>query len=157
MKFAKTVVYVEDAKASLEFFEKAFGLKTRAFYAGLRRGRDRGDTTIAFANYGIGQGHLPERYTAGSCDQIGFELSLVSENVEEDFKRAVEAGAESLQEPEKKPWGQVSSYLRLPDGIFRRPRLAGRVLTDHPAAVTGDLVTAARGISPSTPCRTPWW
>jgi lactoylglutathione lyase len=44
--------------------------------------------------------------------------SLVSENVEEDFKRAVEAGAEPLQEPEKTPWGQVSSYLRLPDGTF---------------------------------------
>jgi uncharacterized glyoxalase superfamily protein PhnB len=119
MKFAKTIVYVEDAKASLEFFEKAFGLKTRAFYdQGVGEVETGGDTTIAFANYGIGQGHLPERYTAGRCDQVGFELSLVSENVEADFKRAVEAGAESLQEPEKKPWGQVSSYLRLPDGTF---------------------------------------
>src|SRR4051795_13034189 len=107
MKFAKTVVYVEDAKASLEFFETAFGLKTRAFYdQGFGEVETGGDRTIAFANYGIGQGHLPERYTAGRCDQVGFELSLVSENVEEDFRRAVEAGAESLQGPEKKPWGR---------------------------------------------------
>jgi lactoylglutathione lyase len=60
MKFAKTIVYVEDAKASLEFFEKAFGLKTRAYYdQGVGEVETGGGTTIAFANYGIGQG-LPD-------------------------------------------------------------------------------------------------
>ena len=54
MKFAKTVVYVEDAKASLEFFEQAFGLKTRAFFdQGFGEVETGGDTTIAFANYPV--------------------------------------------------------------------------------------------------------
>lgn len=119
MKFGKIVVYVEDAKASVEFFEQAFGLKGMYHDQGFGEVETGGDTKIAFATYGVGQSHYAkERYTVGGSDQVGFEISLVSETVEEDFRRAIEAGAESLQEPEKKPWGQISSFLRLPDGTF---------------------------------------
>ncbi len=118
MKFGKAVVYVEDAKASVEFFENAFGLKGTYHEQGFGVVETGGDTQIAFANYGVGQNHLPDRYQVGGSDRVGFELALVSETVEEDFRRAVEAGAESLQEPEKTPWGQISSFLRLPDGTF---------------------------------------
>lgn len=118
MKFAKTIVYVEDAKASVEFFEKAFGLKGTYYSQGYGEVETGGDTGISFASYAVGQSHLPDRYQVGGSDRVGCELSLVSETVEEDFRRAVEAGAEPLQEPEKKPWGQISSFLRLPDGTF---------------------------------------
>jgi lactoylglutathione lyase len=116
MKFQKTIVYVEDAKASVEFFEQAFGWKATYYDQGYGEVETGGDTKISFANYPVGQSHLPEKYTVGAPDKIGFELSLVSDDVEGDFRRAVEAGAEPLQEPEKKPWGQISSFLRLPDG-----------------------------------------
>ena len=112
MKFAKTVVYVDDAKASIEFFERAFGFKTTywdngagAVYAG--------DAQIHFATYEVGRGHLAE---IGRPGAVGFEISLTSEDVEADFQRAVEAGAEPLKQPEVTPWGQISSYLRCPDG-----------------------------------------
>ena len=118
MKFAKTIVYVEDAKASVEFFEQAFGLKGTYHDQGYAEVEMGGDTKISFANYGVGQYHLPEKYQAGGSERVNYELSLVSEDVEGDFRRAVEAGAEPLQEPEKKPWGQISSFLRLPDGTF---------------------------------------
>ena len=114
MKFAKTIVYVEDAEASLKFFEQAFGFKATYYGNGYGEVETGGDSKISFADYAVGQSHLSE---VGAPGRIGFELSLVSETVEEDFKRAVAAGAEALKEPEQTPWGQVSSYLRLPDGI----------------------------------------
>jgi lactoylglutathione lyase len=118
VKFGKTVVYVEDAKASVEFFEKAFGLKGTYHDQGFGEIETGGDTKIAFATYAVGQNHLPDKYPVGSPDKVGFELSLVAENVEEVFQRAVDAGAESIKEPEKTPWGQISSFLRLPDGTI---------------------------------------
>jgi len=114
VKFAKTIVYVEDAEASLKFFEQAFGFKATYYGNGYGEVETGGDSKISFADYAVGQSHLSE---VGAPGRVGIELSLVSETVEEDFKRAVAAGAEALKEPEQTPWGQVSSYLRLPDGI----------------------------------------
>jgi lactoylglutathione lyase len=112
MKFAKTIVYVEDAKASIEFFERAFGWKGAYWDQGAGE-VDAGDTKIVFATYAVGQSHLA---TVGAPGAVGLELGLTSEDVEGDFQRAVDAGAEPIKAPEKTPWGQVSSYLRCPDG-----------------------------------------
>ena len=112
MKFAKAVVYVEDAKASIEFFERAFGWKGTYWDQGAGE-VDAGETKIVFATYAVGQNHLSE---IGAPGAVAFEIALSSEDVEGDFQRAVEAGAEPLKEPEKSPWGQVTSYLRCPDG-----------------------------------------
>lgn len=112
MKFAKTIVYVEDAKASIEFFERAFGFKGTYWDNGAGM-VDAGGTQVHFATYELGQSHLP---TIGKPGAVAFELSLTTEDVDAAFQKAVEAGAEPLKEPEKSPWGQVTSYLRCPDG-----------------------------------------
>ncbi|MEI8406796.1 MULTISPECIES: VOC family protein [unclassified Kribbella] len=112
MKFTKTIVYVEDAEASIAFFERAFGWK--GTYWGNGSGEvDAGETKIVFATYAVGQSHLT---AIGAPGAVGFEIAFTSEDVEGDFRRAVEAGADPLKEPEKSPWGQVTSYLRCPDG-----------------------------------------
>lgn len=120
MKFAKTIMYVADVEASLAFFEKAFGMKTRVVQAGIYGEVESGETTLAFGSFATGQQHLPDGYVAGapSASTVSVELSLVSDTVEEDFARAIESGALALQAPELKPWGQTSSYLRTPDGII---------------------------------------
>jgi lactoylglutathione lyase len=143
MKFAKTVVYVEDAKASLEFFEKAFGLKTRAFYdEGFGEVETGGDTTIAFANYGVGQGHL-ERYVAGRRDQVGFELSLVSEfelslvseNVEEDSSAPSRPARNPCRSPRRSRGGRsppTCACRTAPSSTSpRRSRTDGRLCSGH--------------------------
>jgi uncharacterized glyoxalase superfamily protein PhnB len=38
--------------------------------------------------------------------------------VETAYRRAVEAGAEAVSEPEEKPWGQQTAYVRDPDGAL---------------------------------------
>src|SRR5439155_23674586 len=88
VKFQKAIVYVADAKASVEFFEQAFGWKATYYNQGFGEVETEGDTKISFANYPVGQSHLPEKYTAGMPDKVGFELSLVSDDVEGDFRRA---------------------------------------------------------------------
>jgi uncharacterized glyoxalase superfamily protein PhnB len=120
VKFAKTIVYVSDVAESLAFFERAFGLQTRFHQLPSYGELDTGESTIGFASYQVGQYHLPEGYvsTAPSPKHVHFEIALVTESVEEAFKRAVDAGAQPLQQPALKPWGQTVSYLRCPDGTF---------------------------------------
>lgn len=49
---------------------------------------------------------------------LGFEVALVTDDVATAHARAVEAGARELAAPVQKPWGQVVSYVRCPDGIL---------------------------------------
>ncbi len=120
MQFAKTIVYVADVAESLAFFEKAFGLKTRFIEDAGYGEVDTGDTILAFATLKTGDYNLPDGYTATppQSNQVTFEIALVTDSVEEAFKRAVAAGAEVLQEPTTQPSGQVVSFLRCPDGTF---------------------------------------
>ena len=120
MKFGKTIVYVADVAESLAFFERAFGLKTRFAQLPNYGEIDAGGATLSFASYDVAGYHLPEGYAAAAPPpkQMSFEIALVSESVEDAFARAVEAGAEPLQAPSVKPWGQTASWLRCPDGTF---------------------------------------
>jgi lactoylglutathione lyase len=120
VKFGKAIVYVANVPESLAFFENAFGLKTRFVHESSYGEVETGGTTLAFASHQVGQYHLPPGYVAAAppAEQMSFEIALVTESVEDAFRRAVAAGAQPLQEPQQKPWGQTGSYLRCPDGTF---------------------------------------
>lgn len=118
MEFAKTIIYVSDVAESLAFFDKAFGLATKVSYGTNYGEVETGGATLAFASYDVGQSHLPQGHRAGRSTDMGFEVALLTETVEEDFRRAVDAGAEALLEPSARPWGQTVSFLRCPDGTF---------------------------------------
>jgi lactoylglutathione lyase len=120
VKFAKTILYVEDVPATLAFFEKAFGIPNRFFEEQGYGELDTGDTIIAVASFEAAGYHLPDGYTAGPAipEAVSVELGFLSDTVEADFDRAVAAGAQPLQRPETKPWGQTVSYLRTPDGTI---------------------------------------
>ena len=53
-----------------------------------------------------------------SRQPLGMEIALVTENVAAAHATAIEAGALELAAPSKKPWGQVVSYVRAPDGCL---------------------------------------
>jgi catechol 2,3-dioxygenase-like lactoylglutathione lyase family enzyme len=118
VNFGKIILYVADVEASLAFYEKAFGLKTRFVREAGYGEAQVGETTISFASFETGQRHLPEglRASPASPSEVSVEIALISDTVDDDFARAVEAGAQPLQHPELQPWGQTSSYLRTPDG-----------------------------------------
>ena len=60
MKLGDTILYVPDVAASLAFFEKAFGLKTRFLHESGTYGElETGATTLSFAAHELGDGHFP--------------------------------------------------------------------------------------------------
>ncbi len=120
MKFGYTIIYVPDVAASLEFFEKAFGLKRRFMHESGYGELDTGATALAFATHALGESNLPDGYVQASSSKqpLGIEIALVTEFVREAHARAVSAGAISLKAPMVKPWGQTISYVRCPDGTL---------------------------------------
>ena len=120
MKFGYTIIYVPDVLASVEFFEKAFGLKRRFVHESGYGEMDTGATALAFASHEVGRSNLPNGYIKAddSAVPLGIEVALVTDNVVEAHNKAVSAGAVSIKEAMQKPWGQTVSYVRCPDGIL---------------------------------------
>ena len=121
MKFAYTIVYVQDVAASLEFFERAFGLARRFLVDTGDYGElDTGATTLSFAQHATARENLGHDYVDAqtSAKPLGIEIGLVTDDVAAACERAVQAGATLLRAPATKPWGQTVAYLRCPDGTL---------------------------------------
>jgi lactoylglutathione lyase len=121
MKFGYTIVYSPNVGASLQFFDAAFGIKTRFFHESGDYGElETGATTLAFAAHSLGESHFPQGFVKASMsDQpLGMEIALVTADVVAAHGRALSAGASELCVPEQKPWGQTVSYVRCPDGTL---------------------------------------
>lgn len=121
MKFGYTIIYVPDVAESLAFFEKAFGLARRFLHESGSYGElETGETTLAFASLELGHANLPAGFIAAnsSVHPLGFEVALVTPTVDTAHAKAVAAGATEIKAPEPKPWGQIVSYVRCPDGTL---------------------------------------
>jgi lactoylglutathione lyase len=121
MKLGYTIVYVPDVAASLEFFERAFGL-TRKFLheSGTYGELDTGETTLSFAAHSLGDSNFPGGHVQAhsSAKPLGMEIALVTNDVASVHQKAVACGARELAAPTVKPWGQTVSYVRAPDGCL---------------------------------------
>lgn len=121
MKLGYTIIYVPDVAASLTFFEQAFGLQRRFLHdSGTYGELDTGETTLSFAAHELGDmnfagGHV---HADRSPKPLGFEIALVTDQVEAAHAKALAAGAREMAPPRAKPWGQVVSYVRCPDGVL---------------------------------------
>lgn len=121
MQFGYTIVYVSDVAASLEFFERAFGLSRRFLHESGGYGElETGVTALAFAQHEVARSNLGRDYLAAgaSSSPLGMEIGLVTDDVKAAYGRAVDAGAEGLAAPIVKPWGQTVAYVRCPDGTL---------------------------------------
>lgn len=121
MKLGYTILYVPDVASSLRFFETAFGLKTRFLHESGDYGElDTGATTLAFADHALADSNFPGGHVRAdaSAQPLGMEIGLVTGDVAAAHAQAVAAGARELSAPATKPWGQVVSYLRTPDGCL---------------------------------------
>jgi len=121
MKFGYTIIYVPNVETSLQFFERAFGFSRRFLHESGTYGElESGETTLAFAAHELASmnfegGHVP---ASESAKPLGMELGLVTDDVAAAHSRALAAGAAELAPPRAKPWGQVVSYVRCPDGTL---------------------------------------
>lgn len=121
MKFGYTIVYVPSVQASLQFFEQAFGFSKRFLHESGTYGElDTGETTLAFAAHALAAANFEGGHVAASesAKPLGMELGLVTHDVPSAHMRALAAGATELASPSTKPWGQVVSYVRCPDGTL---------------------------------------
>ncbi|WP_317202031.1 VOC family protein [Janthinobacterium sp.] len=121
MKFGYTIAYVPDVAASLAFYETAFGLARRFLHeSGMYGELDTGATTLAFAAHAMGAANFVGGHIhADSAPQpLGVEVGLVTDDVAGAHARALAAGARELAAPSSKPWGQIVSYVRCPDGTL---------------------------------------
>lgn len=121
MKLGYTILYVPDVAASLAFHERAFGLKRRFLHESGTYGElDTGATTLAFAAHELGDGNFAGGHVrADSSPQpLGMEVGLVTDDVAAAHRQALACGARELSPPTSKPWGQVVSYVRAPDGCL---------------------------------------
>ena len=118
-----TILYVKDVAASLAFYEQAFGLARRFLHDedGKAYGElETGAARLAFASLKLVEGHLQGGVTIAAPDKppLGFEIALVSADVQALYDRALKAGAASVSAPEIKPWGQTVAYVRDRNGFL---------------------------------------
>ena len=121
MKLGYTILYVSDVAASLQFFEHAFGLKRRFLHESGTYGElDTGETTLSFAAHELGDSNFPGGHVHADSSEkpLGMEIALVTTDVAEAHRKAIASGARELAAPTTKPWGQVVSYVRAPDGCL---------------------------------------
>ncbi|MDR7335278.1 VOC family protein [Roseateles asaccharophilus] len=123
MLFAYTLVFVADVAASLDFFDQAFGLPRRFLHESGAYGEvdtGEGGVKLAFVDHATARDSVQGDYVAAdtSAKPLGMEIGFTVLDVQAAFDRAVAAGARPVAAPVSKPWGQVVSYVRCPDGTL---------------------------------------
>ena len=111
MQFGYTILYVADVRSSLDFYARAFGLKTKFVHEGGDYGElDTGSTTLAFASRAL-MAQLKKNPQAADPAAPCCEIALVTPDVLAALAQAVAAGAQLVQEPHDMPWGQTIAYV----------------------------------------------
>ena len=121
MRFAYTLIYVEDVSKTIEFYEKAFGFKKKFITPQGDYGElDTGQTTLCFASNELGESNFPKGFEkiSKSKKPVGIEIAFTTQTIEKDFKRAVNGGAVVFENITQKPWGQKVGYLQDNNGLL---------------------------------------
>ncbi len=119
MKLGYTLFYVDDVSKTMDFYEKAFGLKKGFLHENQYGEMITGETKLGFVNHETAGSHGFE-YEKSNLQKnpSAFEIGFVTKDVELAFNTAISAGAISVCKPITKPWGQVVSYVRDCNGFL---------------------------------------
>jgi predicted enzyme related to lactoylglutathione lyase len=120
VKLGYTLFYVDDVEKTMNFYLSAFGLEKGFLHESKQYGEMvTGETKIGFVHHDTASSHGFEYEKSCPTNKpFGFEIGLVTKDVEAAFKKAVNAGAGSISAPKTKPWGQVVSYVRDCNGFL---------------------------------------
>lgn len=121
MKYGYTILYVENVKKTLAFYQKAFGFEQRFLTPENDYGElISGETTIAFASIDLGKLNFKKEFVPAKHSEqpFGVEMAFVTENIESDFKRAIDMGAQEFEPLTVKPWGQKVGYVKDNNGFL---------------------------------------
>ena len=121
MKFAYTILYVEDVSKTIAFYENAFGFIRKFITPESDYGElISGETTISFASIELGKSNFKSGFQqmTNSNKPFGIELAFTTENIETDFQNAINSGATEFEPLTEKPWGQKVGYVRDINGFL---------------------------------------
>jgi lactoylglutathione lyase len=120
MRLGYIIVYVPDVPATLDFYERAFGLERRFLHQSNTYGEmETGGTALAFAAESlVALNGVTARSNRRSDPPAGAEVGLVTDDVAAAHRKAVSAGAVVYKEPTEKPWGQTVGYVRDNNGFL---------------------------------------
>lgn len=120
MKLGYIIYYVKDVEETLSFYEKAFSFKRRFIHESGSYGElDTGATTVAFASLELAVSNkIGFKKRSADFSSSDMEIGFVCESVEEAHSKAISEGALEVKAPEKKPWGQIVSYIRDLNGFL---------------------------------------
>jgi lactoylglutathione lyase len=121
IKFAYTILYVENVLKSMEFYQRAFGFSEKMLAPDNSYGEVMsGETTLSFAQLSLAKSNLKDGFIESdlSKQRFGIEIGFTTDDVEGTLIQAVSAGAVLVEVPKIKPWGQVVAYLRDLDGFL---------------------------------------
>ena len=121
VRFGYTILYVEDVACSLGFYERALGVERRFLHESGEYGElETGATALAFATHELAASNLPGVYDEATANggRPPFEVCFVTEDVPAAYRRALDAGAPSVSQPQRKPWGQEVAYVRDLEGTL---------------------------------------
>jgi lactoylglutathione lyase len=121
IKYGYTIQYVLDVPSTVSFYIKAFGFEKTFItpendYAELATG----ETTLAFASFGLGDTNIKAGYLKSSLENrpFGVEFVFVVDNVQSTVDIARSSGAVLEEAPNEKPWGQTVAYVRDINGFL---------------------------------------
>lgn len=121
IKFAYTILYVQDVTKSIEFYEKAFGFSRKFITPDNTYGELlTGETTLSFASTELAKTNLKDGFIESSNTNKPFaqEIGFTTDNVEEVYENAIKAGAIAEAPARFKPQGQTVAYVRDIDGFL---------------------------------------
>ena len=121
IKFTYTILYVKDVEKTIHFYERAFGFIKKFITPDNSYGELLvGETLLSFAAVTLANSNLKDGFIESSLSNkpFGIEIGFTTDNVEETFTSAVNAGATIVEIPKAKPWGQIVAYVRDIDGFL---------------------------------------
>lgn len=119
MRLGYVIIYVKNLQETVAFYENVFELKCRFIHeSGAYAEMETGTTALAFVDEKFVKDSISFRPNRHSEEPAGIEISLVTDQVEQQFNKAIKAGAISVVKPTQKPWGQLVSYVRDNNGCL---------------------------------------
>lgn len=118
MRFKYTILYVDDVRKSIAFFEKAFGLTCAMIHESGDYGElSTGTTTLSFSSRSL-MTRLGKSPGVPDASAPVFEIAFETDDVSAALDRARHAGATVVQDVRAEPWGQTTAYVRDENGYL---------------------------------------
>lgn len=118
MKLSYVILYVQDIQASVDFYQKAFGIKHKFTHEGGDYAEmETGDTTLAFCAHDLAEHLVGKSYTKATPDvPLGTQITFEPNDVKEAYQSAILAGGVSISKPVIKPWNFEVAMVKDIDG-----------------------------------------